>query len=131
MGEKFLKEHDSIGENRQSLSILKNTVKELKRTTELLLEEPLNKDIVSNLKSVFEKHKSNIRQVRGLSIACLIENLEHRKFLRAVLEQGTKSIQLGTDRMYRQAIGPVIISSLNKALEKKVDVQVRWGKERL
>jgi len=131
MGEKFLKEHDFIGENRQSLSILKDTVDELKRTTELLLEEPLNKDIVSNLKSVFEKHKSNIRQVRGLSTACLIENLEHRRFLRAVLEQGTKSIQLGTDRMYRQAIGPVIISSLNKALEKKVDVQVRWGKERL
>ncbi|MFX1570412.1 MAG: hypothetical protein ACFFCV_18780 [Promethearchaeota archaeon] len=131
MGEKFLKDNDSIIENQHNLSILKETINEMKRTTELLLEEPLNQDIIKNLKFIFEKHKSNIRQLRGLSTACLIENLDHRRFLRAVLEQATQSIQLGTDRMYRQAIGPVIISSLNKALEKNVDVEVKWGKEML
>lgn len=131
VGDKFLREDNIIIENQQRLSALKDTIKEIKRNSELLLEEPLNQDIVLNLRSAFEKHKSNTRQLRGLSTACLIENLEHRRFLRSVLEQGTQTIQLGTDRMYRQAIGPVIISSLNNALEKKVDVQVRWGKERL
>ncbi len=131
LGNKSLREDKIIIDIQQKLSKLKETIKEIKKILKSLLEEPLNQELVSNLRSTFDKHKSNLRQLRDVSTACLIENLEHRRFLRAVLEQSTQSIILGTDRMYRQAIGPVIISSLNKAIEKQVDVQVTWGKERL
>ena len=60
----------------------------------------------------------------------LVQNLEHRKILRAFLLNAKNSIRLGTDRINRQVISPVIISALNNAFERNISVQIRWGREK-
>ncbi|MHA2494503.1 MAG: phospholipase D-like domain-containing protein, partial [Candidatus Hodarchaeales archaeon] len=46
-----------------------------------------------------------------------------------VLQQGKKAIHIGTDRIIRTAVGPVLTAAFNIALKKEVGVQVRWGRK--
>ncbi|MHA2271424.1 MAG: phospholipase D-like domain-containing protein [Candidatus Hodarchaeales archaeon] len=59
----------------------------------------------------------------------LTEEVNCTSQYRAVLQQGKKAIHIGTDRIIRTAVGPVLTAAFNIALKKEVGVQVRWGRK--
>jgi len=102
---------------------------ELKEKCRVLIEQPKNKQELINFKTIFEKEKKLLRKIRKFETVILIENLEHRKLLRACLAQAKQNIRIGTDRINRQAVSSVIITAINNTLKRGVPIQVRWGRD--
>ena len=80
--------------------------------------------------SLFQAPESFLlKKIRRFDTAILIENLEHRKLLRACLNQAKQNIRIGTDRINGQAVSSVIITAINNTLKRGVPIQVKWGRE--
>ncbi len=125
-------ERNEIVENKWSiLTELQDIIVELIKKCHNLIEQPTSKSLLSDTKNTFQKEKNILKSIRKFETAYLIENLEHRKLLRATLYHGKSAIRIGTDRINKQAIGSVIISALNQCLTRGVPIQVRWGRENL
>lgn len=122
--------HEDLLKKEEEIKSFREVIEELKDKCQILINKPSDKSSLSDFRDSFEKGKQLLKNIRDFNTAYLVQNLEHRKILRAVLLNAKKSVRLGTDRINRQAIGPVIISALNDAFERKVSVQVRWGREK-
>ncbi len=120
---------NSIIEKENTLTELQEIITELKDKCRVLIDQPNNKQELINFKNLFENEKKILRKVRKFDTAVLIENLEHRKLLRASLAQAKHNIRIGTDRINRQAVSSVIITAINNTLKRGVSIQVRWGRD--
>jgi len=136
-----LKWIDSLGEiedeknevllkKEEQIKSFREVIEELKDKCQILIDKPSAKSILSDFRNSFEKGKELLKNLRDFNTAYLVQNLEHRKILRAVLFNAKNSVRLGTDRINRKAISSVIISALNDAFERNVSVQIRWGREK-
>ncbi len=120
---------NSIIEKENTLTELQEMITELRDKCRILIEQPNNKQELINFKNLFEKEKKILKSIRKFDTAILIENLEHRKLLRASLTQAKQIIRIGTDRINKQAVSSVIITAINNTLKRGVPIQVRWGRD--
>lgn len=124
-----LEKDQIIIDKETQLKDTREIIEELMDKCQTLLEHPFDDSLLFDLRETFEKVKNILKKLRRIDTVHLIENLEHRRLLRATLHQAKSTIQIGTDRINRQAVGAVIIAALNDAFNRGVTVQVRWGRE--
>ncbi|MHA1147754.1 MAG: hypothetical protein ACTSR8_05875 [Promethearchaeota archaeon] len=121
---------EDILKKEEKIKSFREIIEELKDKCQILIDKTSDKSILSDFHDSFEKGKQILKNLRDFNTAYLVQNLEHRKILRAVLLNAKNSVRLGTDRINRQAISSVIISALNDAFKRNISVQVRWGREK-
>lgn len=120
---------ESLIKKEEQLALFRSIIEELKEKLHTFLERPNDPPIQNDLRVTFDKMNQLLRSLRKFETVLLIENLEHRRLLRATLHQARKSIRIGTDRVIRTAVGSVIVAALNGALDRAVTIQVRWGRK--
>ena len=129
ISDKDLEKHESVRNKEKILIEFQEIVSELIEKCDDVIKQPTNKEFLTEFKSVYEKEKELLKKIRRFETACLIENLENRRLLRAALIHAKHAIRIGTDRINRQAVGSVIITLINETLNKGIPIQVRWGRE--
>lgn len=120
---------DVILRQELQLNEFKEIIKELNEKCQALIGKSSDSAVFNGLQLSFDQMNKNLRGLRMTTTAVLVKNLEHRKILRAGLLHSQQAVQIGTDRILKPALGPVVIAALNVALKNGIPVQVRWGKD--
>lgn len=61
--------------------------------------------------------------------ANLIENLDHRKLLRAFLTISKHTVDISSDRILKNALSPVLLDGISEAIQRNVAIRIKWGRE--
>lgn len=125
----YLQSVPIILRNDKVISELEETLNNTLKILELMTNKEPKKINIESLKEQSIKLKSIFSILRSIQTGIIIQNLDHRKFLRVVLQDARRKVELGTDRVIENALSPVILSAFNESLDNSVSIEVKWGRE--
>lgn len=125
----YLQSVPIILRNDKVISELEETLSNTLKILELMTNKEPKKINIESLKEQSIKLKSIFSILRSIQTGIIIQNLDHRKFLRVVLQDARRKVELGTDRVIENALSPVILSAFNESLDNSVSIEVKWGRE--
>jgi phosphatidylserine/phosphatidylglycerophosphate/cardiolipin synthase-like enzyme len=113
---------------RKQLSDFTDLLRNLTEKTLKLYDHYKKQELIDELKEIYELVNKNLFDIRKEQTAVFIENLEHRKFLRACLGASKDNIKIGTDRIMKKALTSVLIKAMNECLDAGNKISINWGR---
>lgn len=122
------KSQDLLLDRSMKMGRFKDTLEELVERIQEFISDLANHELKTNFEMTYNQLRDQLKHFRTHEAAVLIHNLEHRRFLRSVLESSKKTVKIGTDNININAVSTVLATALNECSNRNVSISIQWGR---